>query len=71
MHSSHSRLQAFCGTFRGRRSDDPTNRLTANAGAARETGAIAEVDVPLTGGLVFAIIHETTDAVDSLRCGGC
>jgi AcrR family transcriptional regulator len=43
--------------------DDPINRLTTIVRAGQETGAFAEVDVLLTGRLLFAVIHETADAV--------
>jgi AcrR family transcriptional regulator len=43
--------------------DNPINRLTAIVRVGRETGAFADVDVPLTGRLLFAVIHETADAV--------
>jgi AcrR family transcriptional regulator len=43
--------------------DNPINRLTAIVRMGRETGAFVDVDVPPTGRLLFAVIHETADAV--------
>jgi AcrR family transcriptional regulator len=43
--------------------DNPINRLTAVVRAGREAGAFACVDARLTGRLLFAVIHETADAL--------
>lgn len=43
--------------------DNPINRLTAVVRAGREAGAFADVDVRMTGRLLFAVIHETADAL--------
>ncbi|HKU97111.1 MAG TPA: helix-turn-helix domain-containing protein [Vineibacter sp.] len=43
--------------------DHPVNRLTAVIQAAQKAGAFAKVDPAATGRLLFAVIHETADAV--------
>jgi AcrR family transcriptional regulator len=43
--------------------DSPIGRLIAIVRAGREAGAFADVDSILVGRLLFAVIHETADAV--------
>lgn len=43
--------------------DDPINRLTSILRAGQEAGTFADVDVRLAGRLLFAVIHETADAL--------
>ncbi|MBA2402473.1 MAG: TetR/AcrR family transcriptional regulator [Bradyrhizobium sp.] len=43
--------------------DDPINRLTSILCAGQHAGAFAEVDARLAGRLLFAVIHETADAL--------
>ncbi|MBX3503789.1 MAG: TetR/AcrR family transcriptional regulator [Alphaproteobacteria bacterium] len=45
-------------------SDDPINRLTAVIRAGQKAGAFARMDAGLTGRLLFAVIHETADALE-------
>lgn len=42
---------------------DPVSRLIAVIRAGRRAGAFAKVDAPLAGRLLFAVIHETADAL--------
>jgi AcrR family transcriptional regulator len=46
-------------------SDDPRRRLTAIIRAAQEAGAFADVDPEPTARLLFALLHETADAVEA------
>jgi AcrR family transcriptional regulator len=43
--------------------DNPINRLTAVIRAGQRAGALARVDAALAGRLLFAVIHETADAL--------
>ncbi len=43
--------------------DDPINRLTSILRAGQRAGAFADVDARLSGRLLFAVIHETADAL--------
>jgi len=43
--------------------DNPIRRLTGIVRAGREAGAFADVDSDCIGRLLFAVIHETADAV--------
>lgn len=45
--------------------DNPISRLTGVVRAGREAGAFADVDAHLIGRLLFAVIHETADAVEA------
>ena len=42
---------------------NPINRLTAVIRAGQEAGAFARIDAALAGRLLFAVIHETADAL--------
>ena len=44
-------------------SNNPINRLISVIRAGRKAGAFADVDVQLTGRLLFAVIHEAAEAV--------
>ena len=44
--------------------DNPINRLTAVIRAGQEAGAFAGIDAALAGRLLFAVIHETADALE-------
>ncbi len=46
-------------------SDDPIRRLTGIVRAGRKAGAFADVDADYIGPLLFAVIHETADAVEA------
>lgn len=43
--------------------DDPINRLTSILRAGQHAGAFADMDARLAGRLLFAVIHETADAL--------
>ena len=45
--------------------DNPINRLTTIIRAGQAAGAFARVDAALAGRLLFAVIHETADALVS------
>jgi AcrR family transcriptional regulator len=45
--------------------DDPIGRLIGIVRAGREAGAFAPVDARRTGRLLFAVIHQTADAVEA------
>lgn len=45
--------------------DNPISRLMGIVRAGREAGAFADVDADLVGRLLFAVIHETADAVEA------
>jgi AcrR family transcriptional regulator len=43
--------------------DNPINRLISVIRAGRKAGAFSDVDVQLTGRLLFAVIHEAAEAI--------
>jgi AcrR family transcriptional regulator len=45
--------------------DNPPERLTALVRAGQAAGAFADVDADCIGRLLFAVIHETADAVEA------
>jgi AcrR family transcriptional regulator len=45
--------------------DDPIRRLTGIVRAGAKAGAFADVDADFIGRLLFAVIHETADAVEA------
>jgi len=45
--------------------DDPVRRLERILRAGREAGAFADLDAGPTARLIFAVIHETADAVEA------